>query len=203
MIGFDYDKQTFFGLDIPYVQGNTVYSISKSPLNGGNYLCVAGKFVFTIAGTTYHSFAVYNLDSAVWESSYTLDLSIDAYIYNALLNNNGNAILAGQIYEPLPQKASTAQANVLSGSALTAIGHLRLTTKSIALYTNALSQETLFAAGEYYNDTGIAALLSYPLTTGGSWSYAGKENLLYDYFSLSGAQIFYTSGGKGLNGVNA
>ena len=206
---YDKQKEIWFGIDIPVLNINSfnynvyIYSFSTNVVNNTNFLCFAGEFHFTVSGFTYNGVALYDLDQSTW---YPLNMNYQyVSISDALLDDTGILYLSGAL-EIANKNAPVASYSISDGTSVLYGGINTLDgVESIALYTDSNSNKFIFAAAAFTTSTDNYSSfgLSYTnLSQTGVWTNAGLSDLLYNYFSGTGALIGYQSGGKGLNGLN-
>ena len=206
MVAYDSEKQTWFGIGMP--NSNEVISFSSNVLSGTNYLCVGGDFLMQIGNIQYRSLALYNLDTESWDP-FAITLNFQTVITGTLLNNTGSIILSGRLYIPTGssnRKQGVATTNFYGNPpTLSTVGSLpEQIGDQIALYTDANSNQIIFAAGSFSQNGGNYPLV-YSLANAGSgtnWAVAGSGNALYGYTNKA-RNIIYMTGGKGINGENA
>lgn len=205
VVAYDSNKQTWFGIDIPYPDGINIASITSNILNNTNYLCISGKFEFSTYTATYFSIALYNLDTSSW-APFDIQLDSSSRVMGALLNNTGSLYMTGNIRVDISPFAyyeyGVASTNIFhQPPSVSGVGNLTETSSQLAFYTNSNYQETIFAAGSYVIGNDLIAWEYCLLDGNRNWTVAGKGNDLYGTYT-GGTDIIYLTGGKGLNGIN-
>ena len=138
--------------------------------------------------------AVYNLDQATWLPPTNITIRSGG-IFQVLLNNTGTMFVSGDVNTiPSSFDFSVASLDILEDVSFTIL-NAQSEIFSLLLFTAPDFTQFLYGAGFglYFAEMDG--------TSPAVWTQGG-HNLLYNYFTGTGYDILYLTGGKGLNGVN-
>jgi hypothetical protein len=229
VVGYDWENGIWFpvGVDSSISSsgaGYQILSLVVTPLTDGtgttnNYLGIGGHFDLTMTqgsdSITYHSYALYNLDSGMWVP--TPALATDSIIYEAVPTKNNEIYLGGRLLSPSAPTTTEGVAvlNFTTG-AYVDVGALNDIAQAILLLTTNAEDDddsndytVVYAGGDFEDMNDFQyGLAGYDFdaylageTTNTTWSWAG-DNVFSHYYTGNTAQLVYQTGGTGADGNN-
>jgi len=208
-----YDRMTndWHSINIPSTISSTSFAydinaLSVSVINNVYYLAIGGHFEFTVAGTTYYSFAMCDLSSLSWYPVPT-EFAVDSVINSVLIDEISSVYIAGSL--KLTSGGTTEGVFVFDVSTNTyrQVGYLPTVADSIILHTDDSDDQavtTIYAGGNFVNGTKHLGLAytNVQSSSSQSWTRAADDSQFFQYYTGDITEMVYATGGVGANNTN-
>jgi hypothetical protein len=208
-----YDRQSnqWNSINIPSTISSSSFaydinSLAVSNIDGVYYLAIGGHFEFTVAGTTYYSFAMCDLSSLSWYPVPS-EFDVDSVINSVIIDDISNVYIAGSL--KLTSGGITEGVFVfdVTTSQYRQVGNLPTVADSIILHTDDSDDQlvtTIYAGGNFMNGTKHLGLAYTNIQSQPSvaWSRAADDSQFFQYYTGSITNMVYTTGGIGANNTN-